>query len=238
MKKTAFIAAWVLLGIVLYLRFDNANDRRVKLAPKPRQLSENYQNFIALSSKNFGDQFQALDRIESNWEPGNAIMLLETARFIKDVPLRQQVFKLLETKTGEAFGDAPNRWYEWIWNQDYSPATDYAKFKRVLYSGVDPSFEDYFHQTESALIRLDEIRWGNVARDGIPPLNYPKYVSVADANYLNDSDIVFGVALRRADRPPTDEWQIDEVKCFPKRILAWHEMFKDTIGGQPVCGVY
>ena len=239
MKKTVFIAVIVLLGMVLYLRFNNANDHRAPLTPTPRQISNSYQNFIALSSKNFGDQFQALERIADNWEPGNAIMLLETTRFIKEAPLRRQAFELLETKTGQAFGDASNRWYEWIWNQDYAPATDYANFKRDLYSGVDPSFEDYFRQTDNALIRLDEIRWGSVARDGIPPLNYPKYVSADTANYLNDSDVVFGVALRReGDRRPSDQWQIDEVKCFPKRILAWHEMFKDTIGGQPVCGVY
>ncbi|MDE0406582.1 MAG: DUF3179 domain-containing (seleno)protein, partial [Alphaproteobacteria bacterium] len=27
-------------------------------------------------------------------------------------------------------------------------------------------------------------------------------------------------------------------RAYPKRILGWHEMFVDTVGGVPVAGVY
>ena len=30
----------------------------------------------------------------------------------------------------------------------------------------------------------------------------------------------------------------DDVRAYPKRILAWHEMFVDTVGGISVAGVY
>ena len=63
-------------------------------------------------------------------------------------------------------------------------------------------------------------------RDGIPPLKNPKMLSVAEAKYLGDNDVVFGIKLN------------GDARCYPKRILAWHEMFKDTIGGESVCGVY
>ena len=242
MKKTVLIfAAIAVLGIVVLMRFHSAGDARDPLKPQPRQNSKDYQNFITLSSRNFGDQQQALKNIDANWTPGNAVMLLETTRLIREESLRTQAFDLLEAKTGQAFGDDRNRWFEWIWNREYSPAAEYVKFKSDLYASVDPSFEEYFRETENALIRLDEVRWGSVARDGIPPLDQPKYVSVSDASYLDDADVVFGVVLRREDghdRREDDQIKNGEVKCFPKRILAWHEMFKDTVGGHSVCGVY
>ena len=81
-------------------------------------------------------------------------------------------------------------------------------------------------ETDDAKIQLNEIRWGGVRRDGIPPLNNPKMLTAAEATYLADSDVVFGIELN------------GDARAYPKRILAWHEMFKDTIGGESVCGVY
>ena len=51
-------------------------------------------------------------------------------------------------------------------------------------------------------------------------------VSAVEAAWLDDTNVVFGVILN------------GDARCYPKRILAWHEMFKDTIGGESVCGVY
>jgi hypothetical protein len=73
---------------------------------------------------------------------------------------------------------------------------------------------------------LDEIRWGGVRRDGIPPLKNPKMIAASEAGWLGDDDVVFGVAVN------------GDVRAYPKRILAWHEMFKDRIGGRELAGVY
>ena len=51
-------------------------------------------------------------------------------------------------------------------------------------------------------------------------------LAAGDAEYLADTDIVFGLEVGEAAR------------AYPKRILAWHEMFVDTIEGVPVVGVY
>ena len=46
------------------------------------------------------------------------------------------------------------------------------------------------------------------------------------ASYLADTDVVFGI-------------EVDgDFRAYPKRILAWHEMFTDTIQGVPLAGVY
>ena len=76
------------------------------------------------------------------------------------------------------------------------------------------------------LIRLDEIVWGGVRQDGIPPLRNPAMLAAEDADYLEDGHIVFGISVD------------GDARAYPKRILGWHEMFVDTVGGVPVAGAY
>ena len=118
------------------------------------------------------------------------------------------------------------RWHDWIWDQPYDPHPDYAFFKGLLYSQLDPRLEAFFPQGVRSLIRLDEIDRGGVAVNGIPPLEYPKRLDASAAHYLRDDDIVFGIALE------------DEARAYPKRILAWHEMALDRLGGVELTIVY
>ena len=75
-------------------------------------------------------------------------------------------------------------------------------------------------------IRLDEIDWGGVHVNGIPPLEYPAHLPAGDADYLEDDHVVFGVAAGGENR------------AYPKRILAWHEMALDRLGGVELTIVY
>ncbi|WP_462252653.1 DUF3179 domain-containing protein [Ekhidna sp.] len=70
------------------------------------------------------------------------------------------------------------------------------------------------------------MRWGGVIQDGIPPLRSPEMISAQEATYLEDDNIIFGIEVN------------GDFRAYPKRILAWHEMFVDEVGGIPVCGVY
>jgi len=143
-----------------------------------------------------------LDQVDKNWDISYVPILLEVSRFM---PTAQRVVVVEKLQ---------------------STHPDYGLFKAIFYSRIDPRFSEYFVKTEGATIRLDEVRWGGVRRDGIPPLKNPKMLTVAEADYLADTDVVFGIDLN------------GDARCYPKRILAWHEMFKDTIGGESVCGVY
>lgn len=186
-----------------------------------------YQLFINLMSPFAPENHRsALRTIETKWHPGSATMLVEVARFIRDPIALREAFAILHRKTGQSFGSDLNGWYDWIWDQPYNPHPEYSELKGRMYSAVDNRFAEYFQQTKDSKIRLDEIRWGGVARDGIPPLKNPKMLSANQANYLADTDVVFGISINGDNR------------CYPKRILAWHEMFKDTIGGKSFCGVY
>ncbi len=91
---------------------------------------------------------------------------------------------------------------------------------------IDPKFAGYFSSDRTFKIRLDEIRWGGVKQDGIPPLRSPKMILAKEAKYLDDGNIVFGIEVN------------GDARAYPKRIMAWHEMFVDKVGETPVAGVY
>ena len=113
-----------------------------------------------------------------------------------------------------------------MWNREVSPYEQYAEVKAQLYRQIDPAFGVYFSSDRLTEVRLDEVVWGGVRQDGIPPLRAPKMLAAAEASYLDDGDIVFGLEVE------------GDVRAYPKRIMAWHEMFVDTVGGVPVAGVY
>ena len=132
----------------------------------------------------------------------------------------------LQEQTGQRFGGDLASWQRWIWSQPYDPHPDHAFFKGQWYSRIDPRFADFFPRGATSLIRLDEIEWGGVAVNGIPPLEYPERLDADDADYLADGHIVFGIALN------------GEARAYPKRILAWHEMALDRLGGVELTIVY
>ncbi len=185
------------------------------------------ERFLQLASQNPAQSAAVIRQIDQTaWHPGASTLMFEAARLSRSADVLSQVIWLAETKTGQSLGQDVNAWNRWIWSQPYTPYPDYLAFKRQLYSQIDPRFAAYFRSSGNDRIRWDEVVWGGVKQDGIPPLKNPAMVPARQAGYLNDDDVVFGVA-----------WQADAC-CYPKRILAWHEMFKDTIGGLSVCGVY
>jgi len=183
------------------------------------------QRFLQLLSRDSRQTAGVIGEARNNWDVSYVPMLLEAARFLP-TDQRALVMNLVEDKTGQRFGRDTDKWLQWSWKQKFEPHPGYGKFKSALYQQIDPRFAEYFADTKNATIRLDEIRWGGVRRDGIPPLKDPKMLAATDAHYLADTDVVFGIELN------------GDARAYPKRILAWHEMFKDTIGGESVCGVY
>lgn len=165
--------------------------------------------------------------IEKNWKPEYEIMVLELMYFNSNNDLSIKLAVLLQKKTGKEFGYDFNEWYEWLWNKDQKLHPDYHYFKAKLHNYIDNKFGKYFlDRQDKTIIRFDEIRWGGVRQDGIPPLRNPEMISPEKATYLEDNNIVFGIEVN------------GDARAYPKRILAWHEMFTDNVGGIPVTGVY
>ena len=180
------------------------------------------QVFFELLDRDPAKQARAYKAIEAGWDPAFVAPLLDLASLSHD----ERIFPLLQRRTGERRRDDLKAWFDYLWARDYRVPEFYPEFKGAIFSLIDPRFREYFANQPAATIRLDEIRWGGVKRDGIPPLKNPAMIPAAEAKYLRDSNVVFGVTINGDSR------------AYPKRILAWHEMVKDRIGGEELNGVY
>jgi len=171
-------------------------------------------------------QLAALERLDREWDDHLTPALLEYISLTPSPALRNHSLQIMRRRTGQDFSYDLNAWFSWVWKQDFSHPPYYAEFKSRLYREIDPRFGAYFAADRASDIQLDEVRWGGVVQDGIPPLREPKMITAANADYLGDDDIVFGLEIN------------GDMRAYPKRILAWHEMFVDTVGNVPVVGVY
>ncbi|MFU8848342.1 MAG: DUF3179 domain-containing protein [Opitutales bacterium] len=78
----------------------------------------------------------------------------------------------------------------------------------------------------NATIPEKEIRRGGPPPDGIPSIDQPQFTPAHAVNFLQDDDIVIGFIHE------------GEVRAYPFRILTWHEIVNDTVGGLPVAVTY
>ncbi len=170
---------------------------------------------------------ELIAKIDKEWEAEFVPVLAEFVRLSNDQKFVRELIHLLRKKTGQKFGNDPMRWIEWLWENPPAYGSYYADFKGNLYQHIDHKFKKYFRERQaSSKIRIDEIVWGGVRQDGIPPLRNPALIDATAADYLGNNDVVFGFYIN------------GEAKAYPKRILAWHEFFTDTFGDDKVAGVY
>ncbi len=182
--------------------------------------------FLGLLVERSDAPSNSLAWLDANWRDEFVPMALESVRFVRQRETSRALLDLVARKTGATGpGYSWSAWMRWQWTRP-APPPAFAAFKSALYGNIDPRFEKYFSPAYPALIRLDEVVWGGVLQDGIPPLREPKMLTAGDARYLADSDVVFAVEIN------------GDARAYPKRILAWHEMFMDRIGGVAVAGVY
>lgn len=176
----------------------------------------------------------ALARIAAAWQDGYAAMFVDILDLMRRTSLGTptawtritRLVRFLEDHTGQQFGHDVTRWRDWVWSLPYDPHPQYGTFKGRLYGQIDPRFQEFFRVPLRSSIRLDEVDWGGVAVNGIPPLEYPRHVTAADAGYLEEDNIVFGVYVDGVAR------------AYPKRILAWHELARDRFGTRELTIVY
>ena len=136
------------------------------------------------------------------------------------------IVSALETLAGVEYGDSCSEWFRWYRDTDYTPPPGYPEWKGFLLSIHNRKLRSYFQDDMKSTIRLEEIVWGGVSEKGLPPLNNPKNLAPAEAQYLNDSDAVVGIVVN------------GDARAYPLRIIDWHEMVNDEIGDTPVCLAY
>ena len=207
---------------VQVLAFLTLGSTRGVAAPLPEEL----QPWLQLVHGNASQRGIAIDSIESEWRTDDAPRAIEVLRFLRPSPDRDRLISILKMKTG--FSEAENwgQWLRWLWEQSESKSPLDLLLKSEIHAPIDARFGRYFLEGGDRLIRYDEILWGGVRQNGIPPLMNPAMMSADQASYLDHEDVVFGVLIN------------GKAFAYPKRILAWHEMFIATLDGVPLAGVY
>ena len=75
-------------------------------------------------------------------------------------------------------------------------------------------------------VDYNEVLSGGPPKDGIPSIDDPKFVPVAEMSELTDNEPVIGLTID------------GDARAYPLRILTWHEIVNDTVGGVPVAVTY
>ena len=137
----------------------------------------------------------------------------------------------LHELTGEKLEDSHEPWKDLVrWygpRTDLKPPPGYLGWKGHLYAQLlDPRFGEFLYDGAPSAIRVEEIVWGGAYVDGIPALVNPPMRPASEASYLVGEDPVFGATLNGDSR------------AYPLRILDWHEMVDDVVGGRPVALAY
>ncbi|WP_366653556.1 DUF3179 domain-containing protein [Fodinicurvata sp. EGI_FJ10296] len=102
-----------------------------------------------------------------------------------------------------------------------APASVLAAVPRYPVSGTDR------HMGADAQSYWDAKMSGGPGKDGIPAIDNPRFHSAAEADsWLAPDDVVFGLVENGV------------VRAYPQRILVWHEIVNDTVGGDGIAVTY
>ncbi len=84
---------------------------------------------------------------------------------------------------------------------------------------------------DSPLVPASEIRRGGPAKDGIPAIDQPKWISSDRVDYLSPIDVILGINIDGVSR------------AYPIKVLNWHEVVNDKVADYfvsvtycPLCG--
>lgn len=87
-------------------------------------------------------------------------------------------------------------------------------------------FEDRSYLTGDWLIPSNEVHDGGPGKDGIPALSNPKMMEGKTGIYVAHDDLILGYVSG------------SEARAYPHKILDWHEIINDQIGGKKVVITY
>ncbi|MBI3453862.1 MAG: DUF3179 domain-containing protein [Rhodospirillales bacterium] len=75
-------------------------------------------------------------------------------------------------------------------------------------------------------VPFGEIFSGGPPKDGIPAIDNPRFIPIAEITGLKPTEPVLTLEIN------------GDVRAYPLRILIWHEIVNDTVGGVPVAVTY
>jgi hypothetical protein len=243
-KKHIFAPVFSLAGLVLILAAcgQTSNGAEVavthtspeaigsKSVAAPIDDEEAAELLSALSDGSTKDAQAAIDRIMEVGDERFVAVLIELlraeqVRIVDNLSVDDYV-SALEGLTGQPFDILWIAWVEWYAAGDLIPPPGFASWKGQMLAKIDPRFADFLQDDHHTRISVEEIQWGGVTVDGLPPLDNPAMIPAGQAGYLNPEDAVFGVVVN------------NDARAYPLRIMDWHEMANDNIGGVPMSLAY
>ena len=75
-------------------------------------------------------------------------------------------------------------------------------------------------------VAWEDIKSGGPPKDGIPPIDAPRFKPATEISDIADLEPVIGLDLA------------GDARAYPLRVLIWHEIANDTVGGIPVAVTY
>lgn len=181
---------------------------------------------------------QGVYQMSRSGDPAYIPVLMDLLRFSRGFPADDMQLSILlalsdiaEQNFPEFVAGEATTWSWWVkWlgrNPETKPPPGYAAWKGRLYGQlVDPEMGAFLYSGVKTNIRLEEIVWGGVPKDGIPDLTNPPVINAEEADYLDAEERVFGVSFN------------GEYRAYPHRILNAHEMANDVVGGVPFALAY
>ena len=85
---------------------------------------------------------------------------------------------------------------------------------------LNPTDEDF----PAPLVDPSELVAGGPPPDGIPAIDEPKFVRQCSVDWLGEEEPVLSLEVA------------GEARAYPLRVMTWHEIVNDTVGGAPVVG--
>lgn len=75
-------------------------------------------------------------------------------------------------------------------------------------------------------IEFKDVLSGGPPKDGIPPIDDPKFVAVSAVKNLTEKEPVIGLSID------------GDARAYPLQVMTWHEIVNDVVGGKPVTVTY
>lgn len=177
------------------------------------------------------DQSIALTEISESKDPRLVWLISDLMRFSNGSQLNSLLsaaaseLLLKEIQVGNNWGVVTDHLIAW----DIPAPPDYLQLKRSIFTNIVPGWDRIFVKGN---IDWRLVSWGGVLIDDraydttdepcncIPAADNPEVTSAADATWLKDSDIVFGIEVN------------GEYRAYPRQIMEVREMVNDTLGGR------
>ncbi len=177
------------------------------------------------------DQEIALAEVAASGDVRLAWIISDMLRFISSRGINAQLADAATQLMGKTI-PAANSWgvltdHLIAWEIPAPPG--YLPVKRAIFATIVPEWKKIFKQGD---VDWRFVSWGGVPPDTrkfdqtdercncIPAADNPEVSSAAEATWLKDSDVVFGVVVN------------GEARAYPRRIMEVREMVNDTLGGR------